>query len=143
MSEAETTQRVERPLVAATSLTEPFWQAAAEERLVAQRCDDCGRIRHYPRPMCPGCRSMSCTWTELSGRGEIYTYTVTHRPFHPFWQDRAPYVVATIELEEGIRMVSDMPGLDADSVAIGLAVEVAFEVCGDGRKLPVFGLVGG
>jgi len=132
MSEAE------RPLAPPTSLTEPFWQAAAEDRLVAQRCDRCGRLRHYPRPMCPECRSMEWQWAELSGRGEIYSYTVTHRPFHPFWKDSAPYVVATIELEEGIRMVSDMPGLDPADVAIGLAVEVGFEACGEGRKIPVF-----
>ena len=81
---------------------------------------------------------MEWAWAELSGRGEIYSYTVTHRPFHPFWKDRAPYVVATIELEEGIRMVSDMPGLEPADVAIGLAVEVGFEACGDGRKIPVF-----
>ncbi len=58
--------------------------------------------------------------------------------FHTFWADRVPYVVATIELEEGIRMVSEMPDLVPEAVAIGLPVTVDFEAIGDGLCLPFF-----
>ncbi|HEB91138.1 MAG TPA: Zn-ribbon domain-containing OB-fold protein [Deltaproteobacteria bacterium] len=129
-----------RPRPKPTPLTEPFWRAAAEGRLVAQRCRGCNTLRHYPRPMCPECHDMRWDWSELSGRGEIHSYVVTHRAFHPFWADRIPYVVATIELEEGLRMVSEMPELTPDEVAIGLPVEVRFEPLDDGIALPVFRL---
>jgi uncharacterized OB-fold protein len=128
----------ERPRPSRTDLTAPFWDAAAAGQLVVQRCLNCGELRHYPRPMCPACYGTQAEWCPLSGRGEIYSYTVAHQAFHPFWADRVPYVIATIELEEGVRMVSEMPSLTPDTVAIGLAVEVGFEPIGDGLHLPVF-----
>jgi len=128
----------ERPLPARTDLTAPFWEAAARGQLVAQRCLGCGQWRHYPRPMCPDCQGTDAEWRTLSGRGEIYSYTVAHQAFHRFWADRVPYVVATIELEEGVRMVSELPTLSPDQVQIGLAVEVDFEEIDDGLYLPVF-----
>jgi len=64
----------------ADAITLPWWQAAAEHRLVAQRCTACGQLRHPPAPVCPECRSEDSDWKELSGRGEVYTYTLVHRP---------------------------------------------------------------
>jgi hypothetical protein len=128
----------ERPKPSRTDLTAPFWDAAAAGQLVVQRCLNCGALRHYPRPMCPACYGTTAEWHPLSGRGEIYSYTVAHQAFHPFWADRVPYVVATIELEEGVRMISEMPSLTPDTVSIGLPVEVGFEPIGDGLQLPVF-----
>ncbi len=130
-----------RPLPSPTALTEPFWKAAAEHRLVAQCCDACGRLRHYPRPMCPVCYATQTSWQQLSGRGHIYSYSVAHRAFHPFWADRVPYMIATIELEEGIRMLSEMPDLAPESVAIGLPVMVDFEPIEAGLTLPLFRVV--
>jgi uncharacterized protein len=116
-----------RPLPAPTALTEGFWAAAREHRLVVQRCDDCGRLRHYPQECCPECTSGAWSWTPVSGRGVVYTFTVSHQPFHPRWAGRTPYVVATVELEEGVRMVSDLPPEDTDRVQIGGPVEVFFD----------------
>jgi uncharacterized protein len=116
-----------RPLPQASELTSGFWAAAREHRLVVQRCEGCGALRHYPRPMCPECHSEAWTWSPLSGRGVVHTFTVTHQAFHPAWADRVPFAVATIELEEGVRMVSDLPPVDVDRVAIGLPVECWFE----------------
>jgi uncharacterized OB-fold protein len=84
---------------------------------------------------------MQVSWQQLSGRGEIYSYSVAHQAFHPYWTDRVPYVIATIELEEGIRMLSEMPDLTPESVAIGLPVMVDFEWIEEGRKLPFFRVV--
>ena len=132
------TSTPQRPLPARTDLTAPFWDAAAQGRLVAQYCLGCERLRHYPRPMCPHCHGTESGWRELSGRGEIYSYTVAHQAFHPYWADRVPYVVATLELEEGIRMVSELPTLSPERAEIGLAVEVGFEPLGEDLTLPVF-----
>lgn len=117
----------DRPQPDPSALTEGFWAAAREHRLVVQRCDGCERLRHYPTPMCPECHSEAWTWTPLSGGGVVYTFTVTHQAFHPAWADRVPFAVTTIELDEGVRMVSDLPPDDVDRVAIGARVECWFE----------------
>lgn len=131
----------ERPRPQPSELTRPFWDACARGELRAQRCRECGRWRHYPQPMCPACHATAHTWERLSGRGTIHSYSVAHRAFHPAWADRVPYVVATIELEEGLRMVSDMPELPPEDVAIGLPVEVFFEALDDALTLPRFRVV--
>lgn len=117
----------DRPIPAISALTEGFWQAAREHRLVVQRCDGCGELRHYPQPMCASCHDTEWAWVPVSGRGTVYTYTVTHQAFHPAWADRLPFAVATVELEEGMRMVADLPSDDVDRVAIGMPVECFFE----------------
>jgi uncharacterized OB-fold protein len=116
-----------RPLPTPSELTEGFWAAAARGELVVQRCAGCGRLRHYPQPMCPECHSTDWTWTPVSGRGVVYTFTISHQAFHPAWANAVPYVVATIELDEGVRMVADLPADDVDDVAIGRPVEVFFD----------------
>jgi uncharacterized OB-fold protein len=134
-----------RPLPQPTVLTEGYWRAAADRQLVVQRCDDCGLFRHYPQPLCPDCQSPRWTWTPVSGRGSVYTFTITHQAFHPAWSNRVPYAVATVELEEGVRMVTDLPSEDVERVAIGMPVEVFFEEHegANGRRvtLPRFRLV--
>jgi uncharacterized OB-fold protein len=133
-----------RPLPHPSALTDGYWQAAADRQLVIQRCDDCGLFRHYPQPRCPRCQSPRWTWTPVSCRGHVYTFTVTHQAFHPAWASGVPYAVATVELEEGVRMVTDLPPEDVERVAIGLPVEVFYEDCedADGRRvtLPRFRL---
>lgn len=116
-----------RPVPAPSALTAGFWSAARDHRLVVQACAGCGLLRHYPQPMCAACHSTAWEWTPVSGRGSIYTFTVTHQAFHPAWAEHLPYIVATIELEEGVRMVSDLPGCDLESVAIGRPVACWFE----------------
>ena len=97
-------------------------------------------MRHYPQYLCPQCRSDAWSWTPIEGRGVVYSFTVTHRAFGAAWADRVPYAVATIELDNGIRMVSDLPADDTDDVAIGAPVEVWFDDAGD-VTLPRFRLV--
>ena len=134
-----------RPRPEPDALTQGFWDAAREHRLVVQRCDRCELLRHYPQPMCPGCHSESWTWAELSGNGTVHTFTVTHQAFHPAWADRVPFAVATIELDEGVRMVSDLPPSDVERVVIGARVACFFEdhALDDGTTFtfPRFGLV--
>ena len=132
------TSTAERPLPARTDLTAPFWEAAARGKLVVQCCLDCGQWRHYPRPMCPRCQSTSVEWCEVSGQGEVYSFTIAHQAFHPFWAERVPYVVATIELAEGVRMVSELPNVSPEEIRVGLRVEVGFERVAEDLWLPVF-----
>ena len=123
-----------------TPISAGFWEAAKREELVVQRCNSCGELRHYPQVLCPSCQSAEWDWTPLSGRGSIYSFTVTHQAFHPAFADRVPYAVATIELEEGIRMITDLPDDDVEHVAIGKPVEVFFEPVDEEITLPRFRL---
>ena len=115
-----------------------FWQACARGELAIQRCDACRRLRHYPQPRCPHCRSDRWSWQPVSGRGEVYSYAVCHRAFHPAFAGAVPYVVATVELEEGVRMVADLADVAPEEVRIGMPVRVCFEPLDDEIALPRF-----
>jgi uncharacterized OB-fold protein len=131
-----------QPLPRPTPLTQGFWDAARRHQLVVQRCETCGLLRHYPRVLCPSCRSDQVSWQPVSGKGAVYSLSITHQPFNPAWTERVPYAVATIELDEGVRMVSDLPDTDVEQVAIGARVEVFFDDVTEGVTLPRFRLVG-
>jgi uncharacterized OB-fold protein len=105
---------------------QPFWAAISEHRLELQRCDSCGRFRFIPSEICP-CGSAASTWTEVSGRGEVYTFTVVHRAPTPAYQQDAPYVIAHVTLDEGPRMISTLVDCAPEDVRIGMPVEVTFE----------------
>lgn len=104
----------------------PFWDALKAHRLKAQQCDK-GHLRFIPTEICPRCGSQDWTWRRLSGRGTVYTFTVVHRAPTPAYQADAPYVVAHVELEEGIRVIGNVTGCVPDAVHIGMPVEVAFD----------------
>ena len=131
-----------RPKPEPTEWSRPFWDACARGELVVQRCTGCRALRHYPQPMCPQCQSTGCDWVKLSGRGAIYSYTVAHRAFHPAFSEHVPYVLATIELDEGVRMLCDMPDVEPDAVAIGQRVEAYFEALPGQGVMPRFRIVG-
>jgi hypothetical protein len=109
----------------------PFWDAVADGRLLLQRCDRCLAVIWYPRGFCPRCGGTATSWTEASGRGTVYSYTVARKSFGAF-ASAAPYVIAYIELAEGPRILSNVVGTRPEDVTIGLPVEVTFERPADG-----------
>ena len=113
-----------------------FWTAAYEGRLVAQRCADCGRFRHPPRPMCPACRSLAIDVVELSGRGVVYSYAILHHPPNPLFE--YPVVIVLVDLEEGIRLLSNLTDVAAGEIRIGMPVEVHFVPTAGGMAVPQF-----
>ena len=118
--------------------TQPYWNALNEGRLVIQQCAACKMLRHYPRPVCPSCYSMESTWRPVSGRGSVHSWTVAHHPFHPGFKGELPYVLATVDLEEGVRMVAQLRDVAIDAVTVGLPVQVDFERATPELTLPVF-----
>lgn len=129
------------PIVNADSA--PYWEGAREDKLLLQRCGDCGTLRFFPRLLCTECGSENTEWDEVSGRGTVQSFTVVHRAAFPEFQAQTPYIIALIDLEEGPRMMTNIIGDDAHDVAIGDAVTVAFEERGrDGAKVPQFRRVG-
>ena len=118
--------------------TEPFWEATRERRLLAQQCGDCEHWVFYPRPVCPNCGSRALRWKQLSGRGTVYTFSVIHRPAHPGMAPIVPYVVALVDLDEGIRMMSNVVDCPPSEVRIGMRVEAVFEDLTSEITLPLF-----
>jgi uncharacterized OB-fold protein len=113
---------------------EYFWRAARESRLVARRCLECGALQHPPAPMCPHCQSLNFAVEDLSGRGVIHSWIVSRHPSTP---DSDSRIVAVVDLEEGIRMVSNIAAEPGTAVRTGMAVSVTFERFGD-VTLPQF-----
>ena len=136
MSGAATELNPARPAPEPTIDSKPYWDGLKERRLLLQQCGDCGLVRHYPRPMCADCHSLEVGWIESSRQGRLYSWTEVHHPFVPGFRDEIPYVMATVELEEGVRLQCQM--LDAASADLGLdlPVEIVFREVQDGLVLP-------
>ncbi len=113
-----------------------FWEGAARGELLGQRCAECQRLVFPPRPMCPGCHSLKREVVKLSGRGQVYSFVIPRHPA-PVGFAEAP-IVALIELEEGIRLVSNVVEARIEEVHAGLAVEVTFAPTRGGKSVPVF-----
>lgn len=125
-----------RPLPTATDASRPFWEATRHRRLEIQWCEQCAAAVHFPRSFCPRQPGHRLSWREASGRGEVYSFTVDHRPAPPFGPE--PLVVALVELEEGPRLMTNITGGAPGEVSVGMAVEVVWEPLPDGRHLPLF-----
>ena len=104
-------------------LTAEFYARLAGGTLCLQRCEACGRWRHPPRILCGTCASERWAWRAVSGRGVLYTWTVTHQALVPAFADDLPYAVAVVELEEGPRLVTAVRGVEPTALRIGLPVE--------------------
>lgn len=113
-----------------------FWEGARRGELLAQACATCGALRHPPRPMCPRCHSVERKEVRLSGRGVVYSWIVPRHPAPVGFAE--PPVVALVELEEGIRLVSNVVGAAPGEVRQGLPVEVEFAPTRGGKAVPVF-----
>jgi hypothetical protein len=115
----------------------PFWEYCRNGELRAQRCTACGRLRYPPRPTCPQCGSIGVEWQPLSGRGKVYTYAVSHQAIHPALEGRVPWTTIIVELDEGLRMTSNLIE-GSPAIEIGTPVEVVFEAVNDEITLPRF-----
>ena len=118
--------------VGVTPETEPFWTAAAEGRLLLERCRSCGTVIWYPKPVCPSCHGRDLEWFEGSGRGTIYSFTVVRRGGYASGGD---HVLAYVELEEGPRVMTNIVVADPSTLACDQPVEAVFHDTGHGSAL--------
>jgi uncharacterized protein len=117
------------------ALDEPFWEALRRHELVVQQCGSCGRLRFVPTELCPYCYSAARTWSTVSGRGRVYTFSVVHRAPTPAYQAEAPYAIACVELDEGPRLPARVIDVDPADVEVGMPVEVVFDDVDDDLTL--------
>jgi len=115
-----------------------FWEGCKRHELILKECLSCGMHRFVSRLFCPRCQAEETRWVKGSGKGEVYTYTVMHQPYHPAFAPDLPYVVAIIELEEGVRLISNVIGCRPQEVDVGMKVEVVFDDVTDEVTLPKF-----
>jgi uncharacterized OB-fold protein len=116
----------------------PYWEATREQRLVLPWCPSCDGPFWYPREVCPRCLSPDVEWRAASGRGRVYACSTMPKPAMSGLADLVPYVVALVELDEGVRVMSNVTGCPPDDVVVGMPVQVTWEALPDGRHLPLF-----
>lgn len=127
-------RRIEPPV---EPISQPFWDATRDRRLVVQWCLDCDRPVFYPRERCPVCFGERLEWRPCRGTGTLYSFTVNHLSADPAGGD-GPFAVALVELAEGHRMMSNLVGVDPAELSVGMAVRVTWEPLTDGRHYPLF-----
>ena len=115
-----------RPLPTPTPITAPYFDSLREQRLVLQRCPRDGYF-FYPRGRCPNCLGDDWEWGELSGRGTVYSFTVDRAGHDPALSSRIPFAIALVDLDEGPRLVGNLVDCDVGDIAVGMAVEAAYE----------------
>jgi uncharacterized OB-fold protein len=131
-----------KPLPDITPESRPFWEGCRRHQFLLQRCRSCGAFQHYPRGICAACWGTDLEWRPSSGRGAVYTFTVTHRSQARGFKDEVPYVVAWVELEEGVQVATNIVGCDPARVAIGMPVQVTFEEANADVSIPRFKPIG-
>ena len=127
-----------KPLPEITPESEKFWEGCREHKLLIQKCRQCGALRHYPRVMCPKCSSWEVEWVEVSGKGKVYSWAITYQPFHPGFANDIPYASVIVELDEGVRLMTNITNVKLEELYIGMPVEVVFEDVTNEISLPKF-----
>lgn len=126
----------ERPLPETDTGAKPFWDGAAQQKLLIQRCNDCKHYQHYAREFCTKCGGRNLSMVEASGLGVVWSFTVIHRG--PYDDIPSPYVVALVTLDEGPRLLTNIVNCDPANVRCDMPVRVVFQPLRDGIVLPVF-----
>jgi len=116
--------------------TQFFWDGLREQKLLIQRCSECKTLRQPPRPMCGTCTSLAWDTVVSSGRGTVYSYVMPHQPRYPMFE--YPYIVALVELDEGVRIVSNLCEIEPGDVRVGMPVEVFYTTFDDDLVLHQF-----
>ncbi|MEW6776017.1 MAG: OB-fold domain-containing protein [Bdellovibrionota bacterium] len=127
-----------RAIMGTSAVAAPFWEATKNKKLLLQWCARCERPIHYPREFCPHCLSTELSWRESAGHGTVYAVSVMHKPGNPMMAVRVPYAVVLVDLDDGVRLLSNVAGCKPEDVRVGMKVRVAWEELPEGRHLPVF-----
>ncbi len=128
--------KIKRPSPGVSDDNRFFWEGVKQGKLLIQRCKSCGDLHHPPGPACPKCQSFEWDTIESSGKGTVYSFVVMHYPEVPPFE--YPNPVGLIELEEGVRLISQLIGVKPGDVKIGQKVQVEFVTFDGDLTLPQF-----
>ena len=129
---------MEKPLPIITPDNAPFWEGCRDGRLLLQRCTACAAWRYPPTPVCPRCASTGAAWAPTSHTGQVHSFVIYRRAFHPAYAAEVPYAVALVELDEGVRLLLRVVDCPPETVKIGARGEIRFTRLTDGVTVPVF-----
>ena len=116
-----------KPIPEATFLTAPYWEYVQQKKLCVQKCSSCEEYIFYPKAWCPTCMNMELHWVELSGRGEVLSFTIVHQASMESYSGDVPYVLVIIKLEEGPQLMANIIKCDPHQIKIGMKVIVVYE----------------
>ncbi len=131
-------QPSQKPIPIIDPWTEAFWKGTKQGQLLVQQCQDCQAKIFFPKKFCPECWSKNLGWITASGKGTVYTFSVMLDMVEPKFMGDLPYVLAVVELDEGIRMTTRIVNCNPEVVEIGMPVEVTFEDISPEYALPMF-----
>ena len=117
--------------------SEPFWEGTRHKKLMLQYCRSTGQYQFYPRPVSVFTGRVDLEWREVSGHGEVFSYTIAHVARPPF-AEHVPYIIATVQLDEGVNVIANIVDCTLDSLAIGLRVQPFWAPLPDGTHLLLF-----
>lgn len=126
----------QRPAPIQLNFSKPFWDGAKDKKLMLQYCPQSGKYQFYPRPISVYTGKRDLEWREASGKGHVYSFSLSYKAPAPF-KDVKPYVVATIELDEGVRILTNIVNCDPKSVKIDMPVRLTWVEAGT-TNYPVF-----
>ncbi|MBN1547928.1 MAG: Zn-ribbon domain-containing OB-fold protein [Syntrophaceae bacterium] len=125
-----------KPLPEIQPWSEAFWKGTKQHKLLIQECKHCGAKIFYPRKYCPECWSSELFWSEASGKGKIFSYSTTMAGVEEKFTEDLPFVLALVDLEEGVRMMGNVVNCRPEEVSIGMDVEVFFDDVTEEITLP-------
>ena len=134
------------PIPEVTGEDRSFWEGAQADKLMIQKCLDCDTLQYFPRPVCVRCFGMNLGWHQSEGEGTVYSFAPVHMPLHAAVRKYVEMtgilpVFAKVDLDEGVRILTEIIGCRPEDVKIGSRVKVCFEVAhGNDFKLPKFRL---
>ncbi len=127
-----------KPLPTIVGETKPFWNSCQQGRLLIQKCGRCGEHQFYPRGICANCWSNDIQWARSSGKGTVWTFTLTYQNRTPGFAEEVPYILALVELDEGVKMFTNIVECNPRNVKIGMPVEVTFVQATTQVAIPFF-----
>lgn len=128
---------IERAAPKPFSFSAPFWEATRDKKILLQFCTITEKPQFYPRPTSIFTGRRSLEWREVSGEGEVYTYTVAYRGVGPF-RGLEPYVIVTVELDAGVRIIGNLVNCETEKLAIGMRVRPYWASLTDGKHQLMF-----
>ena len=129
-----------KPLPVPDPLTKTYWESVKAHAMQMQQCDACNKFVFYPRNVCPHCGSRTLSWKPVSGKGKVYGFTISHQKGMPAFGEEVPYTIAVVELAEGVRMMTNLVGIEPDpnKIKVGMEVVVQYDDVTEAITLPKF-----
>ncbi len=132
------TSDYKKPVPTPDEASRPFFAGARQHCLMIQQCSTCGAVMWPVKSRCNNCLAATVTWVPASGKGTLYSFALMHQVYHPGFASEVPYNIVEVDLEEGLRILSNVVGCANEDLRIGMPLEVTFEDVTEEVTLPRF-----